>query len=84
MLIQGDAIKGTYPLSSATFSQNLFLPGEYELRILEDRNKNGKWDPGVFFGKHIQPEIVRPVSRKITVKPDYENEFDIDAPSASQ
>ncbi len=84
IFVQSDAIKGSYPLSSANFSQDLFLPGDYDLRILEDTNKNGKWDPGEFFGKHIQPEIVRPVSRHITVKPDYENEFEIEARSASQ
>jgi hypothetical protein len=52
--------------------------------MLEDANKNGKWDPGEFFGKHLQPEIVRPVSRRITVKPDYDNEFEIEAPTSSK
>lgn len=84
IFIQSDVIKGSYPLNSPNFSQNLFLPGDYDLRILEDANKNGKWDPGEFFGKHLQPEIVRPVSRRITVKPAFENEFEIEAPSSSQ
>ena len=56
----------------------------YALRILEDANQNGKWDPGEFFGKHLQPEIVRPVSRRISVKPAFENEFEIEAPSSAQ
>jgi hypothetical protein len=64
-------------LTSADFSQPLFLPGDYDLRILNDSNKNGKWDPGEFFGKHKQPEIVRPIDRKITIKPNWENEFEI-------
>ncbi len=81
LFVQSDAVKGSYPLSSPEFSKDLFVPGEYELRILDDTNKNGKWDPGEFFGKHQQPEIVRPLSRKITVKRDFENEFDIDASS---
>ncbi len=59
------------------FSQTLFIPGEYELGILFDNNKNGKWDPGEFFGKHKQPEIVKPIERKITVKAGLQNEFDI-------
>ena len=29
--------------------RELFEPGEYDLRILYDENKNGKWDPGSFF-----------------------------------
>ena len=63
--------------NSTTFSQTIFLPGEYELRILFDDNKNGKWDPGEFFGKHKQPEKVKPIERKITVKPAWQNEFEL-------
>lgn len=81
IFIQNDAIKGSFPLNSPDFLQNLFQPGEYELSILEDTNKNGKWDPGDFFGKRKQPEIVHPVNRKINVKPGFENEFEIEAPS---
>ena len=66
-----------FPCNSNEFSQPLFVPGEYELRILFDENKNGKWDPGEFFGKHKQPEIVKPIERKITVKPAWQNEFEI-------
>ncbi|MFI5133695.1 MAG: Ig-like domain-containing protein [Chitinophagales bacterium] len=75
--IQNGEVKRSFPLSSADFSQSLFLPGDYEMGILYDKNKNGKWDSGEFFGKHKQPEIVKPVERRITVKPDYENEFEI-------
>jgi hypothetical protein len=55
----------------------LFLPGEFDLRILYDRNGNGVWDPGQFFGIRRQPEIVKPVERKITVKASWQNEFEI-------
>jgi hypothetical protein len=75
--IQNESIYKSFPLSSADFSKALFLPGEYELRILYDENKNGIWDPGEFFGKHKQPEIVKPIERKITVKPAWQNEVDI-------
>jgi hypothetical protein len=75
--ITNDNIYKSFPLTSSSFSQLLFLPGEYDLRILYDDNKNGKWDPGEFFGKHKQPEIVRPVERKITVKAAWQNEFEI-------
>ncbi len=75
--ITNDFIYKSFPLSSNSFSQQLFLPGEYELRILFDDNKNGKWDPGDFFGKHKQPEIVKPVERKITVKAAWQNEVEI-------
>jgi hypothetical protein len=75
--VTNNSIFKSFPLSSANFSQPLFLPGEYELRILYDDNKNGVWDAGEFFGKHRQPEIVKPVSRHITVKKNWQNEFDI-------
>ena len=83
LFIQGDNIIKSIPLNSAEVNQSIFIPGDYELRILYDRNKNGKWDPGEFFGKHRQPEIVKPISRRINVKANWENEFDIEAPSTS-
>ena len=81
--LTNDFIYKSFPLSSSSFSQQLFLPGEYELRILYDENKNGLWDPGQFFGKHKQPEIVKPIERKISVKPAWQNEVEIEAPSNS-
>ena len=65
------------PLTSPDLSVPLFFPGEYELRILYDDNRNGRWDPGVFFGQHKQPELVKPIDRKIIIRPNWENEFEI-------
>jgi hypothetical protein len=66
------------PIPSGTLSQALFLPGDYELRVLYDRNGNGQWDPGQFFGTKRQPELVKPVeTRKVNVKPNWDNEFEI-------
>ena len=64
-------------MTGTEYSNPMLLPGEYELRILFDENKNGEWDLGDFFGKHKQPEIVKPIERKITVKPNWQNEFEI-------
>jgi hypothetical protein len=75
--VQSDEVVSSFPLTAVTFSQALFLPGEYELRILNDVNQNGVWDPGEFFGKHKQPETVNPVKRKITVKENWDNEIEI-------
>ena len=77
MFVQGENVVKSIPLTSSEVSQSIFVPGEYDLRILYDRNKNGKWDPGEFFGKHLQPEIVKPVSRRINVKANWDNDFDI-------
>jgi hypothetical protein len=75
-LVNGNMVN-SFPLSSPEFAATLFLPGEYELRILFDNNKNGIWDPGQFFGKHLQPEIAKPIGRKLNVKPGWGNEFEI-------
>lgn len=74
--IQSDKVVFSVNIKSGNYIQNLFLPGDYDLRILYDRNHNGKWDPGNFFEGKIQPEIAKPITQKITVKADWENEFD--------
>jgi hypothetical protein len=75
--LSNGSIYKSYPLSSAEFSQPLFPPGEYELSILFDENNNGTWDPGEFFIKHKQPELVKPIERKINVKAGWQNDFEI-------
>jgi hypothetical protein len=74
--VQEDKILKSVPLTSIEWTQKLFEPGEYNLRILYDDNKNGVWDPGNFDEKR-QPEIVQPVSRKLNIKGNWDNEVDI-------
>jgi hypothetical protein len=75
-LQSGQVIK-TFPLTSPELYHALFNPGEYDLSILFDENKNGKWDPGKFFGGKKQPELVRPLNKKITIRPNWDNEYEI-------
>ena len=75
--LQGNEIKKSIHFISAEINEPLFSPGDYTLRILYDRNKNGKWDAGEFFGKHKQPEIVIPIERTISIKANFINEFEI-------
>lgn len=65
------------PMTGPEFTRQLFVPGEYELRILFDENKNGVWDPGEFFKIRKQPEIVLPIERRINIKPNWVNEFEL-------
>jgi hypothetical protein len=74
--VQNNNVVFSVPIKSGIYSQRLFAPGDYDLRILYDRNGNGKWDPGRFFDGHVQPEIAVPLREKIVVKPDYDNEFE--------
>jgi uncharacterized protein (DUF2141 family) len=76
-VVQNNVIYLSAPLKQNEFYQLMFPPGEYELRILLDENGNGVWDPGNFFEGRRQPEIVRPVERKITVRPNWQNEMEI-------
>jgi hypothetical protein len=75
--VQNGAVMSSVPVQSGVYTQPLFAPGEYDLRILSDRNNNGVWDPGSFFGTRLQPELVRPVERRITVKASFANDFEI-------
>ena len=75
--LQSDRVVFSAPVKGGTFTSRLFNPGEYDLRILYDTNDNGKWDPGQFSTLKRQPELTQPVSRKITVKPAWDNVFDI-------
>ena len=64
-----------YPVTSPTWTIKLFIPGEYEIRLLSDDNKNRTWDPGNFAQKK-QPEKVITLFKK-GIRANWENEFDI-------
>ncbi|MEO7049228.1 MAG: Ig-like domain-containing domain, partial [Ferruginibacter sp.] len=55
--IQQDEIKSSFPITAMEWSDKLFPPGDYEIRILYDINQNGKWDHGDY-SKKLQPEKV--------------------------
>ncbi|HTE25425.1 Ig-like domain-containing domain [Flavitalea sp.] len=76
--VQNDAVVYTYVFgNNREFNSRLFNPGEYELRILYDENKNGKWDPGSFFINRRQPEKVVPVQRKVNIRANIDNDIEI-------
>ena len=75
--VQNEEVKISHVFTSRDYFAKLFIPGEYNLRILYDENKNGKWDAGQFFGARHQPEKVAPILRKLTIKANWDNEVDI-------
>lgn len=75
-VVNNEVIK-SFPLTSAKWASKLFTPGDFELRILYDDNKNGRWDPGNYLLKK-QPEKVQSISQKINVKANWDNERDIE------
>lgn len=74
--VQNNQAVYSVSIKSGVFSETLFIPGEYNLRVFDDVNGNGKWDPGNFFGEKRQPEIVHPISQSITVKANWDNEVE--------
>ena len=65
-------------LNKTEFADDLFMPGDYQLRILYDTNGNGRWDTGQFFTTRRQPERVNTIDKKISIKPGWTNEYEID------
>jgi hypothetical protein len=51
------------------------LPGDYYLRMFVDANENGKWDTGNY-AKNIDPEMVYYYPDKITLRANWDIEFD--------
>lgn len=76
-IVSNNVIVDSIPLTQREVVRKLFQPGDYELRILFDKNKNGTWDPGHFFGKHGQPEIVNTLPDRLSVRANWDNEKDI-------
>jgi len=62
-LIQESKIIESIPLTGPDYIRKRYRPGEYELRILLDKNQNGVWDPGSYKLK-LQPELVRAYTKK--------------------
>ncbi len=74
--VQNDQVVRTAVLTATTWKAPLFAPGNYELRILYDTNKNQVWDTGDFY-KHIQPEKVVTVPQTFNVRSNWDNEFTV-------
>jgi uncharacterized protein (DUF2141 family) len=75
--VQQEQVKFSYPLAGAEWSNTRFPPGEYELRILYDANKDGKWTPGNY-SKKLQPERAITLPQKLTLKGNWDNERDVE------
>lgn len=77
LLTQDDKIKYSYPITNSLIRIPKLLPGDYVLKLLEDRNKNGYWDNG-FYGKtKLQPELVHVLGNSVNIRTDFDNELNI-------
>lgn len=76
-LFQNDEQVASYPINQNDIQIRRFKPGGYELRILYDRNKNGKWDTGSYTPIKKQPEKVFYIPRQLNIRANWDNETTI-------
>jgi uncharacterized protein (DUF2141 family) len=68
-LVSNKEIKYQGIIKNGKWERGLIQPGEYEIRVLVDENRNGIWDTGVYYGKpKKQPEKVFPYKENLIVK----------------
>jgi methionine-rich copper-binding protein CopC len=75
-IMKGSDIFESIVITQKEFYRQLFQPGDYEMRILFDANKNGVWDAGNY-KKKIQPEVVRAFTQKLSIRNNWDNEATI-------
>lgn len=73
----GEEMVKSIQITRTTWSDPMFEPGEYDVRILYDDNNNGKWDPGNYKERR-QPEKAVTLPKKLSVRADWDNEKDIE------
>jgi uncharacterized protein (DUF2141 family) len=71
-----DILKKSVPLRFSRLNFKYIMPDDYELKILFDKNNNGKWDTGDY-DKKIQPELIKPREQKLNIRANWDNEVDI-------
>lgn len=71
---QGNPLR-SQPLTSRSVKFDYLLPGKYNLRIVQDNNGNGKWDPGNF-ETGTQPDVAYYYKETIELKANWDQETD--------
>ena len=69
-VVQQDIING-----KAEIDYSFLQPGDYQLKVIVDSNKNGKWDTGDYYNK-IKPEKVVIYPQAINVRSNWDQELD--------
>lgn len=71
---QGRPVR-TLPVERETVKFDYLLPSKYNVRIVEDTNGNGKWDPGNF-ETGLQPDVSYYYKETIELKSNWDQEVD--------
>jgi hypothetical protein len=69
MLLNSGGIEVQKDIISSTvqITYEHLLPGNYKIKVINDRNKNGKWDTGNYKSRQ-QPEKITFFSKPITIR----------------
>ncbi len=65
------------PVTDTVVKLSRLRPGRYTIRVIADKNDNGKWDTGDLFAK-VQPEEVIPYPEDVKLKAGWENIIDFE------
>lgn len=76
LFYSNDVLKKTVPIRFNRLNFKYMMPGDYDLKILFDKNHNGKWDTGDYDRK-LQPELIKPRQQKLNIRANWDNEVDI-------
>ena len=77
LLIKEEAIVYQYPITKNLLNISMLPPGEYVLKILEDKNGNGKWDTGKYGKQKLQPELIQVLKSSMNIKANWDNELNL-------
>jgi hypothetical protein len=79
LLTQDDKVKFKFNILQNLLNIAQLPPGEFQLKVLEDENNNGRWDTGKYGFGNVpkQPEKVWILPYKLNVRADWENELNI-------
>lgn len=76
-LLRGEKVIARKVAGDSIIQFSLLNPDNYQLRVLHDKNKNGLWDSGSFWGEKKQPELVELLPSQITIKANWENKVNL-------
>ena len=77
LLTQDQKVKFSYPITQNLIRIALLPPGDYQLKLLTDKNQNGVWDTGKFIGFKLQPEQVRNLNLILNIRSKWDNEMNL-------
>jgi hypothetical protein len=70
---RGTTIKEVKINESTEIDFGLYLPANYKIELIEDKNRNGKWDTGNFY-LDLQPEKIIKFAKDISVRANWDSE----------